>query len=538
MLSKTNENSISEKKSVRQNFTWVFTLYSSIMSILFFYLGFNKVKKGHANETSRETLNQNKKEVVSKTNWDSYHDLEINSDLFKRGIIAVRPYMFNPPKQSITDGTHFTLSSRELLFGNSENKTGAKKTIKLLNNLEKFYGQQGSFEENQNIVIFNKTRREEMFLPILVKDMQEKNFGFYIYPWLSLNSNDFKFSGFKQFVIAGCIFGSSLKGRDQYGGAFELIKHDIKFYAAQKIVDIEFNLKAFSPYEITLFSEFEKLALLIKRLAKRHETVRLYYHLPSYDYILFGVELFLRGRITLSALDLFFKAVFLRKSQHINEINRICKIHEIEVNIESPFENLFGILSNEYECTKFILNKLELCEKEIEPELNEKLQNENEKMFVQYCLDRLKTNAQYENHRQTWESFISIGEFEITNLEQLFKMANAVMVALACKDKKDYETCSLLPLSEKQIQVSYADLNKKLNNQYPAVFNITTLDPLVSYDNNNNGLLFYFRNCQETLAKLITKRKILDRAHENISHYVTKKDPLDIETILTKQKNV
>ncbi len=519
-------------QSLRKILSLPYYLAGGISSYFFNY----KTPKKHPKEVLSKSYFS--KEDIRRRDWDRYDDLEINSDLFKKGIVAVRPYMLNPPSESITDGTSFVLSSRSLIFGKAGDRGCAKKTEALFNSLQKFCGQSACVLDNKNI-IFNKTRREESFLPFTLQGNQQTNMGFYIYPWISSNHSNFRFSGFKQFVVAGCIFGAFIKGRDQYDATFELIKHDIKFHASQKIVDIECNLTMFSSYETTLFSEFEKLVLMMKQLTKKNEPTQLYYHLPYYDYILFGVELFIRGRMTLPALNLFFKAIFLRKEQHENEINRICFSHDIVVKIGSPFENLFGELPHTDEYASFILDKLGLRDNEVEPTLDEGLQNENEKKLVQHCLKMLQTNSGNEEHRQIWENFEGVNEQELNNLEQLFKMANAVMIALAStKTQENFETCSLLPLSEKQIQVSFANLNKKLPVQYPAVFNITTLDPLISYDNNNknHGLLFYFRNCQESLTKLVTKRKILDDAHRNVGRCAAQEESTELNAFLQKQK--
>ncbi len=339
-----------------------------------------KTQQGATNLEDKEA-SENAGQLSNKQ-WGSFSespDLQIHFGLFQKGIIAVKPSFTSTPAKNLpSDDTQFHLNSRELIFGNSAT-TNSKKPIKLLNILGAFHDQPRLSNESQNVLIYNKTRRDEIFIPIVVEDEHKKKLGFYVYPWLSSNKDNFEFLGFKQFVIAGCIFGSSLKAIDDNNGTFALIKHDIKLYEKQKIVDIEVNLQEFSSYEKMLFSEFEKLMLLMKKFGKKHEEIELYYHLPYYDYILFGVELFVRGRITFPALDLFFNVIFLRKAQHEREIHRICKIHNILVRIESPFENIFGALPpNTTECAKFIFDKLRLSNVENKPELDEKLQKENE----------------------------------------------------------------------------------------------------------------------------------------------------------------
>ena len=467
--------------------------------------------------------------------WRCYRDdLEIHAPLLEKGILAVRTACMNPSQQSPSPNADFSLSSRILSFCNSKDITHANKTVTLLRNLTAFCEPECTLnDENQYTVIHNKARREELFLPLVIKDSNGKQLGFYTYPWLSSNKTNVEFLGFEEFVVAGCIFGSSLMAQDQNNLSFPLIKHGIKFFPTQKILSIKCHLKIFGPYERMLFSEFEKQTLLMKKFEKKDKKIRLRYHLPYYDYILFGVELFGRGRISLVALNSFFEAVFIRKAQYEQEIRRICKIQDISVTIESPFENIFGTLPETKQYTKFIFEKLALSGEETEPQLDEKLQDENEQKLVKHCSSQLITNIQREDHRQIWDSLIKIQKTPLNNLEQLFKLANGVMIALACTGKKDYETCSLLPLSEKQIQLSFQKLNRELNNQYPAVVNLTTLDTLIAYDNNNDnsnsGLLFYFSACQSTLNKLITKEKLLDRAHENIGHYIKQEKTINTE---------
>lgn len=452
--------------------------------------------------------------------WVQVDDLQIHPGLFHKGIIAIKPAVHTLSSDSLPNSTSFKLSARELVFGNSET-TNAKKQIKLLDTLGTFSSQPSYSTENQKTLIYNKARREEVFLPIFVKNREEQQFGFYIYPWLSSNKDNFEFPGFSQFVVAGCIFGSSLKGQDDNGGTFPLIKHDIKFYDKQKIVTIDFN-QEFGPYEKMLFSEFEKQTFLMKKFGKKNEKIQLYYHLPYYDYILFGVELFVRGRITLPALNSLFQVIFQRKSEHEEQIRKICEANDVLVKIESPFENIFGKLpANVTDYAKFIFDKLNLpyTETEIEPELDAKLQKEKEENLVQHCLSQLTTNTYRTDHRQAWENLAKIQKAKLDNLEQLFKLANATMIALACNGKKNYETCSLLPASEKQIQVSFAELNKQLDNKYPIVVNMTTLDALITCDNTSKGLLFYFGHGHNTLSKLIYKDGILDAARANVNRY-------------------
>lgn len=490
----------------------------------------NKLLERAPNDNDKVDIEQKKAPSASKEGWLLYHDLEINPELFRRGLVVLRTSMIDPQKKLDSGQLHFTLGTRELYLEKTAKSLDVKKKITLFDQLEKFCGGGSAPTHGSECTVYNKARRDEKFSSLVV-GFQDSQVGYYVYPWLSSNNQKIEFKGFKKIHTAGCIYGPWIMGKDQNNNSIPLIKHDIKFFEGQQIVNIEVDLKTFSPYEKMLFSELEKLALLIKSLTEKDQTAQLHYHLPYYDYILYGVELFLRKKISLTALDTFFKAILLRKLQHESEISRICKAHDITVKIESPFENLFGVFSEidieESGHTKFILDKLELDK------------NDDEAQLVARCLLKLKANTNHKQHREIWAQLLDTDQAQPTKLEELFKIANAFMIACTSFGNEDYETCSLLPLTEKQVQVSYSVSNKKIRKPFPAVINLTTLDPLIGYDstNSNKGLLFYFNNNSlQNINKLIEKRRILDLAHSNIAHQVADEDVVDLTTALKKHK--
>ena len=533
---------------------WYFL--NNVINNLFYNLFYRRTDRSMGRSTEK------KNNEVANQAWYNYQDLEINTKLFKMGVIVIKPYgkQIETVEGSLNDESSFFIGSRKLFFSqiatiinqSSKKKTIAatlKKTTLLLDKLQNYTETDNKFEEKRDLIIANSARREEVFFPFSVKNNQQ-NFGFYIYPWLSTNNtNDIKnftFSGFKRFSTAGCMFGSTLKGIDQLEARLDLIKHDIKFHKEQKISTIDFNPKASNPYEEVMFNELDKLMLLINHLSDKSNPSQLYYHLPHYDYMLFGIELFIRGRMELVALEQFFKAIILKTVEHLNRIEEICKHHLINCIIESPFENLFGQFKFQ-EIAKIItedpknINIVEmiLSALGIEPnneldELNPEQEKVQEELLVQHCLRKLQDNNFNLRHKQVWNDFIKFSDKKINTLEDLFKIANAVMILVACKEGKDYETCSLLPISEKQIQVSYAKFkeSKESRVNYPTVFNITTIDPIVSYDLiSKKGLLFYFGCCQNSLSNLV-KHDILTYAHKNVTTIAENTDNTAVEDIL------
>src|SRR5207253_2506495 len=99
-------------------------------------------------------------------------------------------------------------------------------------------------------------------------------------------------------------------------------------------------------------------------------------------------------------------------------------------------------------------------------------------------------------HLQLWAQYLNATDFKGESIEDLFRIANPLVLGAAANQLDDYDVCSLLPTSEKQISLEYASISEKLTQRQeapPAVVNITILDrvPTYSASNDYNGLAFY-----------------------------------------------
>ena len=457
--------------------------------------------------------------------WISFGELFINKLFFDRGIVIVSTTGINDDK--VNSSGSFIINGREFVFSTphadhtkivSPDTRALKKTTTILSILSTFALENRSYihsSDENNIVLFNKLRREEIFLPVTFNSPDEP-IGLYIYPWTTKPIQKETFSGFKQFVTAGCLFGASMRAITQDGDDLALIDHRIQLRPGQRIHRLQYDSTTESPFELTLLSEFEKTCHLINAFARLDEPKRLTYHLPAYDYILFGIELLIRDQMTFDALDKFIQAILLKQAEYQDKIGAMGRRHGIEIQFSSPFDNLFypPDPSNP---------TLSLCRQlGLDPEhLSSKITEHIEQDLVQKCLVLLQTNIINTAQQKIWQDFITINDHELSDIESLFKIANAAMVATTSFGKNDHETCSLLPLSEKQIQIGYDDYCKKYTryfperiNPYPAAINITLFEPVITYSPTTNGLLFYFSCCLTTLSSLISNK--------NISHYATK----------------
>lgn len=484
--------------------------------------------------------------------WLSFGDLFINKLFFERGIIIVSTTMLNDEKINASSG--FSINGREFIFSTPEAKS-LKKTSTTLSILSSFALDNRRYiqtsDENDR-VLFNKRRREEIFLPVTFNNPDEP-IGLYLYPWSTKLLSKKTFLGFSQFITAGCLFGASMRAITQDGDDLALIDHHIQLRPGQKIHHLQYDSTAGNPFELTLLNEFEKTCHLINAFARLEEPKRLTYHLPAYDYILFGIELFIRDKMTFDALNQFVQAILLKQTEYQEKIGAMARRHGIEIEFSSPFDNLFYPLDP--------LNPtLSICKQlGLDPEhIGSRTTDHTEQTLVQNCLSLLQTNAIHATQQKVWQDFIAINEHELVDIESLFKIANAVMVATGSYGKHDHEACSLLPLSEKQIQIGYDDYCKKYTryfpdrtNPYPTAMNITLFEPVITYSPTTNGLLFYFSCCLTNLSSLISKTNVSHSAAKNITLFyknMTKKigteeasfaaqPSIDLISILNEAKN-
>ncbi|MDR3477437.1 MAG: hypothetical protein P4M14_05330 [Gammaproteobacteria bacterium] len=147
-------------------------------------------------------------------------------------------------------------------------------------------------------------------------------------------------------------------------------------------------------------------------------------------------------------------------------------------------------------------------------------------------LDALFKHVCSEKNEDGIDALLAFGinKRKINSIEDIFKIGNPAMVGLATQStSNDFETCSVLPASEKQIQVHYDKLKKELpgnkETPYRGVVNVTYIPTAICADNTdkqNAGLFFYYGGEQsESIARAI--RRLMKYASENMALYAHSK---------------
>jgi hypothetical protein len=506
---------------------------------------------------SAESLNQpHPPSAGNEEEWVSWGNLMINAPLFEKGIIAVKVKRRIPGLGQIVSGNQgsFTLGSKKYQLIKDKNppfsktwnslqsskkadkKTSASRALASLLPLSKKKPDEKETDENQSPTetfflkstissvagsseqTNNNTSSHETFYPLMIENEESKvSKGIYIHPWLSNGDKDFGFKGFR-FVSANCMGGSNLKAKCERNFTFSLIKHELPLYSGQKIVDVLFE-EEFAAYEKMVSEQFEDYCKIINKFSPKGAKKSLVQHLPNYDYLLFGIELFHMGLMNFDALDEFNKLMYERKKAHEDKLQCVAKKYGIECTIVSPFKNLFGFLENERNPPDIntILDTLGLPNRETKnASLTEDQIKKRKKEFAAKIASKLKESAHDPLHQTVWQDlFKAFPVDEINDLEDLFRIGNAQVIASASKDLKDYELCSLLPATEKQIQVQYATFLKKFNNASSNAFDFTICE---TFPEDTKPVSYYLtKNYKESNGKWALICVDEKGGHENIS---------------------
>ncbi|MCC5791666.1 MAG: hypothetical protein JJT82_03545 [Legionellaceae bacterium] len=436
--------------------------------------------------------------------WELLHGLLIHADFFKKGLVVVA----TDQHEKATD---INVASHTLTFSSPEKKPRArefKKGQKLLHQLTKYSSKSDIpiSSPQSDVCLFNAKRAGEIFFPIGLSSAN----GMYVLPW-SGKPLDANFDGFERFVTAGCMFGGALQAVLTDKSRIPLIDHALVLPPPNMVEEIEYNTEMANPFEMVLFHEFEKNCEMIKALTKQGQRPKILHHLPAEDYMLFGFKLYIQGKMSKPALDKLLQSVLVQKQEHTTKLHTLCSHYGIDLELTSPFENIFsGLhapLTTDTVCT---LLGLDMQQKITAQEV--------EKNMTQICLKLLQKNGRNTTHQLLWTQ-LTDSPSSVNDIESLFHVGNALIIAQGANNKQDNQVCSILPLSEKQIQVQYDVLKKHSAVPLPSVVNLTTLDPVITYSPTSKGLIFYLMLALDNLGKLLKEDGVLQAASKNLKFF-------------------
>ncbi len=395
-----------------------------------------------------------------------------------------------------------------------------------------------------------KRKNGEIFFPFNFTDTHKSTqTGLYIHPSLPTSMTPEEkdrflkgFKGFTDFFTGSGLLGSALQGFDQYDNRISLITPNLKIHPDQLITEIHYEPRL-QLHETIQIQELTKLISLASQLAKEEKSnpANFYYHLPGYDYLLIGAELYLKGNMTKDAFNSFCYTVLNRHASLAKHIEAIGRLYGFPITIVNPFQLFFGTLeinflegSPEGEAKKALLGEkiLNILQISSVEEHTPEQRIRDEVFVVLNCIDKLK-NGPDNTLATVWKDFSEHSSKPVQTLKELGHIGNTVMMGAIAYKKTPYSVCIFRPVSEEFIFVQherYAEHNEAKQNdaawkeKYPPVQNCTVMDTAHLHSTRagrNNGQSFY---CLRAVGNLFKRKEIfgkpsrlLEQAGQNVA---------------------
>lgn len=345
--------------------------------------------------------------------------------------------------------------------------------------------------------------REEYYLPMAYMWKNKPIGGNYLHIWQSGTVSQLKDARLsikqqpvKEFFTGGCMFGSTLYGIDQFGKRHPLTSpyHEM---GEDSVVQSVTCPHLTHPDEIVTRESLVNSIALMKVLGQGQETV-LRYHLPLINYLIYGINWFLKGKLSKKALGEYVSLVKERSADQQAMIEKIGRDSNVRVNVSSTLEPLGlaespseRILENLFSVIGFPLCNLEEMDVggllELRPQLISKI--------ISYLSSDEEVGEVWTHIQSKIEDgAISLDPEDLLSINYMDYSAN---LALAVKSHGDREVVSLLPSHESPVTYWY---KKTFAEKFGAVLCFQWLSPVQVHITEYRNRIFYIEDNIEELS--------------------------------------
>ncbi len=378
--------------------------------------------------------------------------------------------------------------------------------------------------ENHDIpVIFDTLRRDRVYIPYAIDEDQ----GVYVHPWLAGPSQVSATGSYalpSVLVTAVCLCGSNLIAIGNLGTRRQLMKHDIQLYPGEKIVDITYDDTAPNPFKTLQDHMQAQIAKLFSKISKDVASKRVVCHAPDWDYVLFATSLFLKRQMDRKALGLLIYYVRKERERVQQSVVELYQgLEHLTVRVLSPFDGVFLACADK--ANKIILD-IDVCFEMGDADMEDQVTTHFQSLAAE-VLNLLELNDVDEGNvdqvavdetklvrrvvalakqcgedalPKVWHDFLArekrtenlnspsmtmsqcTVEEGIKTVEQLFDVANPIVLGVASYGCAPGAVVSALPSAEKPIQVEYHKLTRDdlVGVSYPSICCLTLFEPVVA----------------------------------------------------------
>ena len=348
--------------------------------------------------------------------------------------------------------------------------------------------------------------REEYYLPIAYMYKNIPVGGNYLHIWESGTVPQLKVPRLsiqqqpvKEFFTGGCMFGSTLYGIDQFGNQHPLTNpyHKMNEESIVQSIVCPYSLH---PDEIVTRESLRNSVTLMKVLGQGDSAV-LRYHLPVVNYLIYGINWFLQGKLSRAALVEYVDQVKKRSVVQRQMVQKIACESNIEINIFSTLDVLGLAESRSEEILENLFSVIGLPIRSFDQLSAEDLLALRieviDKMIAYLCLDDFVGEVWSHIQNKVIEGSVSFEPGDLLSVNYMDYSAN---LALAAKSHGDREVVSLLPSHESPVSYWY---KKTFAEKFGAVLCFHWLSPVQVHIAEYRNRIFYIEDNIEELNALL-----------------------------------
>lgn len=355
--------------------------------------------------------------------------------------------------------------------------------------------------------ICREKSREEYYLPLAFQFDGQPVGGSYFHAWEAGTPKQVQNprpsvseKPFKEFFTGGCLFGVPLYGIDQDGMKHSLTNpyYEIPMTSIMQSIDCPYDIH---PDEILTRESLVNAIYMIKALGD--ENVVLRYHLPYSNYVIYGLNWFLKGNMTKQALAQYIELLKERVSSQKSYLQNVSENFDIQINCCTTLDSLGLEDMDSYNTLDELLLDLGVGVAVQDGMLFEELQFIRKELFKGILCFLQKQEGEF---GEVWRHIgdkiengqLDVSESDLLSLNYLDYSANLASSAF-CNDER--ATASVLPSHESPVNHFY---KKIFSEKFGAVTCFQWLAPLQVHDPEMGMRSFHLDRYIDEVNKLLS----------------------------------
>ncbi|MGC4061115.1 MAG: hypothetical protein QM749_09890 [Aquabacterium sp.] len=366
--------------------------------------------------------------------------------------------------------------------------------------------------------------RSEVYMPLVFSRRTELLGGIYAYIWRCCTNAQMEATATRplsthpvnSLVTGMCMFGSNIYGVDQYGEQHPLTNTFYTMPRGRKILSVALTDDELHPYEHMMLQQFRLQMPMFKAMGGQAPQ-KVFYQSVFEEYVLYGVNLFLRGEMSIAALKAYAHHVRRRTDFIKARIAEVCLAYGVDWDHgQSTLSALFCGADKDEARQQDPVDAF-LCLAGISPTLivSDLPVGERVALIRQTCqacvrrlaaqsgalgevwshvADTLRHDDEQHNTRYSEDSLLTLNFLNY-----------AAKVAFVRRTQAG-EVCLSHPFHEKAMALSYKDMHAE---KFGEILAINWIPPLFSHGSFKDGL--YYLDEDRSLLNGLIERGVLDQ---------------------------